>query len=92
MLHAQHLVIDTAIGWAGGSIPRRRFPRPSSILAAFIEMDELLMADKKITDVHISIFLRKLLSYKDAGRIRGIENEWLEEGETSSKLWMSGFV
>jgi len=38
-------------------------------------MDELLVADKEITDVHISIFLQVPLRYVGMGRIRDIENE-----------------
>jgi hypothetical protein len=39
--------------------PRRgRLPRAVVIFVALVEMDELLMADKKIADVHISIFLK----------------------------------
>jgi hypothetical protein len=46
------------IGRTGDGAGRRRLPRPATVLVPFIEVDELFMADKKITDVHISIFLR----------------------------------
>lgn len=47
----------TAIGRTGDGAGRRRLPRPATVLIPFIKVDELFMADKKITDVHISIFL-----------------------------------
>lgn len=66
LLHAEHLAIDmTAIGGAGDGTGRRRLPRPAAVLIPFIEMDELFVTDKKITDVHISIFLQAALRSVD---------------------------
>lgn len=67
MLHAEHFAIDMAtIGHGGGDTGRRRLPRrPVTVLIPFIEVDELFMADKKIADVHISIFLGAQLKSVD---------------------------
>jgi hypothetical protein len=65
LLHAEHLGIAMAIGRSGDGTTRGRLPGPTTVLVPFVEMDELLMADKEIADVHISIFLQSQLRSVD---------------------------
>ena len=62
MLHAEHLGVDMSLGGDGsgsGSTSRRGLALSGAIfVAAFVEMDKLLVADKKVTDVHVSILLQ----------------------------------
>jgi hypothetical protein len=55
LLHPEHVGIGGPGAGSRNGRPRRWLPRPSAIFAAFVKMDELLVADKKVADVHISI-------------------------------------
>lgn len=54
-LQVEHLAVSLRLGGArSGRPPRGRFPGPRPVfVAALVEMDELLMSNKKIPDVHI---------------------------------------
>lgn len=68
LLHAKHLGVNTAFGRPRSGTPRRGFSWPRAIFAAaLIEMNKLLVTDKKVPDVHVSIS-----SWSD------VETDWQE--------------
>ena len=57
LLHPEHLGVAMLVGRDGSSSTSRGGLAWSGAIfvAAFVEMDQLLVADKKVTDVNVSI-------------------------------------